>query len=125
MKRSAIAITSLVPVLLLSGCGDGLELSLGGDAGVSLLPPGSFVVRGQMQEPEGVFESCRVFLADTGIRYHLFQDPDLDNDLFDAVTTPGAISRLEVQARPDLELTCHIGTIVEVRDVLELIPAPE
>ena len=125
MRLSVFAMTSLVPVLLLSGCGEGLELSLGGDAGVSLLPPGSFVIRGQMQEPEGALESCRVFLADTGIRYHLFQEPDLDNDLFDAVTTPGAISRLEVQARPDIELTCHIGTIVEVRDVLELIPAQE
>jgi hypothetical protein len=70
-------------------------------------------------------DACPLFEAETGVSYYLFQSPELDNDLFDAVTTPGAVSRISVQLRDDLDVSCRSGTIVEVQDVLELIPAAE
>jgi hypothetical protein len=108
----------------LSGCIDA-TIPVGGGGGISLFSPGAFVIRGRMDEATNMGMDCPVFRADTGINYHLFQTEAVENDVFDAVTTPGAVSRLVVQERSDLEIACQIGTIVEVQDVLELIPAPE
>lgn len=107
----------------LSGCIDA-NIPLGGGDGVTLFPPGAFVIRGRMDEATGFGIDCPVFRAETGINYHLFQTEAIENDVYDAVTTPGAVSRLVVQERSDLEIACQIGIIVEVQDVLELIPAP-
>jgi hypothetical protein len=108
----------------LSGCIDA-NIPIGGGGGISLFPPGAFVIRGRMDEATGMGMDCPVFRAETGINYHLFQTEAVENDVYDAVTTPGAVSRLVVQERSDLEIACQIGTIVEVQDVLELIPASE
>jgi hypothetical protein len=111
--------TLTLPVTL-AGCGS-FSLPLGDTAG-TLLGTGSFVVRGQMEVVEGARGPCPVFLAETGVVYHLFQHPELGNEDFDAVTTPGAVSRLEVHVRNDLQTTCRTGTVVEVLQVLEQIP---
>lgn len=88
---------------------------------VSLLSAGSpFVVSGTaaLIDNEG---PCLVWIGENGITYHLFQDPLVDNETFDRITTPGVTSRLEIATRTDLELACQIGTIVEVQDVLEIV----
>jgi len=108
---------------LLSGCGP-IEIPLGTGGGISLLPPSAFVIRGRMTAPDDP-DACPQFEAETGVSYSLSQSPELDNDLFDAVTTPGTVSRIAVQVRDDLDVRCRGGTIVEVQDVLELIPAAE
>ena len=86
-----------------------------------LLPTGTtFVVRGTA----AVIDSggpCPVWFGENGITYHLFQDPQLDNDIYDVVTTPGTTSRLVVATRADLLVSCQTGTIVEVQDVLEIV----
>lgn len=119
MRRNTLIATLTLPVLL-AGCGL-LDWSLG-DGTTSLLGSSSFVIRGQMEVEQGARGPCPVFLAETGLIYHLFQHPDLANEEFDSVTTPGAISRLEVRVRNDLQTACRIGTTVEVLDVLELVP---
>jgi len=86
-----------------------------------LFPTGtSFVVSGRAAviNNDG---PCPVWIGDNGVTYHLFQDPRVDNEDFDAVTTPGVASRLELAARSDLIVTCQVGTIVEVQDILELV----
>lgn len=118
--RRDILIPALTLPVLLSGCGL-FDWPLG-DGTTSLLGSTSFVIRGQMEIEQGARGPCPVFLAETGLIYHLFQHPSLANDEFDSVTTPGAVSRLEVRVRNDLETLCRIGTTVEVLKVLELVP---
>ncbi len=118
--RRDILISALTLPILLSGCGL-FEWPLGDGAG-SLLGSASFVVRGQMVIEQGARGPCPVFVAETGLLYHLFQHPSLANDQYDRVTTPGAVSRLEVRVRNDLQTLCRIGTTVEVLKVLELVP---
>ena len=89
---------------------------------VTLLPVGTpFVISGTaaLEDVEG--GPCLVWVADNGFVYHLFQDPSLENETFDRITTPGVRSRLELAARNDLDVACQIGTIVEVQDVLEIV----
>lgn len=64
---------------------------------------------------------CPVWIGENGITYHLFQDPLLDNAVYDIVTTPGTTSRLVVATRSDLVVTCQVGTIIQVQDVLEIV----
>jgi hypothetical protein len=64
---------------------------------------------------------CRAWVGDNGITYHLFQDPLLDNNLFDRIIEPGTVSRLVLAERSDLQLTCATGVKVEVQDVLEIV----
>ncbi len=118
--RRDILIPALTLPVLLSGCGL-FDWPLS-DGTSSLLGSASFVIRGQMEIEQGARGPCPVFLAETGLIYHLFQHPSLPNDEFDSVTTPGAVSRLEVRVRNDLETLCRIGTTVEVLKVLELVP---
>ena len=79
-----------------------------------------FVVRGTatVVDHDG---PCPAWIGDNGVTYHLFQDPQLDNELFDRVTEPGTVSRLVLAERSDLELACRFGVLVEVQDVLEII----
>ena len=81
---------------------------------------GDFVLRGTaaIVNNDG---PCPVWIADNGITYHLFQAPHLDNEMFDLVTSPGTTSRLVLAVRSDLVLTCQLGTVAEVRDVLEVV----
>lgn len=89
----------------------------------SLLPVGtSFVMRGTaavVDDPTGL--PCLVWVGENGITYVLFQDMRLENDIFDRVTAPGTTSRLQLATRSDLEVSCQIGTIAEVEDVLEIV----
>jgi hypothetical protein len=110
-----MAVT-LVSALTLAGCSVNLDVLPEG-----LIATGSpFVVSGTsiLLENQG---PCPAWVADNGITYHLFQSSRVDNDLFDRITTAGVRSRLEIAVRTDLELTCRIGPIVEVRNVLEIV----
>lgn len=64
---------------------------------------------------------CFAWEGDNGILYHLFQDANLDNDLFDMATTVGVSSRLLIQPRSDLQTACNLGPTVEVLEVREII----
>ena len=64
---------------------------------------------------------CLVWMGDNGEVFHLFQGLGLDNETFDRVTTPGTRSRLQLGRRNDLTVSCQVGTIVEIQDVLEII----
>jgi hypothetical protein len=89
------------------------------DAG-SLLPVGTpFVVKGTatVLSAEG---PCPAWIGTNGVTYHLFQNPLLENEVFDQVVQPGVTSRLVLATRSDLELACQVGTLVEVREVLEI-----
>ncbi len=87
----------------------------------SLLPIGSsFVVSGTavLLDNGG---PCPAWVGDNGVTYHLFQTPSLPNEVFDHVRTPGVSSRLELQTRSDITLDCRVGTVVQVRSVLEVV----
>jgi hypothetical protein len=100
----------------LSGCGALEDLTQG------------VIVRGEpfiISGTSGVYEYeggiCRVWYADNGASYHLFQGARVTNDEFDRVTTPGVRSRLEIAPRNDLYLKCARGQLVEVQLVLEIV----
>lgn len=101
---------------LVAGCT--LTLDLGSE---SLFPTGtSFVLTGTSDSVATNDGPCLVWRGENGLTYHLFQDPRVSNENFDAVTTPGVTSRLELATRVDLEVVCDQGSIVEVLDVLEI-----
>jgi len=113
LKALALGITLLAAV---SGCSFNFELLPD-----SLVSTGSpFVVRGTaaVVDNDG---ACLIWIGENGVTYHLFQDPLVDNETFDHITTPGVTSRLQIAVRTDLVLTCQIGTIAEVRNVLEIV----
>ena len=88
---------------------------------VTLLPVGSpFIVQGTaaVVDRDG---PCPVWVGENGITYHLFQATTLDSETFDQLVEPGTVSRLVIVTRTDIELACEFGTIVEVRDVLEIV----
>ncbi len=64
---------------------------------------------------------CLAWIGDNGIIYHLFQSPTVENAVFDHITTPGVTSRLQIATRTDLQVSCQVGTIVEVLNVLEVV----
>jgi len=99
-----------------SGCS--VELDVFPDALVVAGAP--FVIRGTatVVDNDG---PCLVWIAENSVTYHLFQDPRVDNETFDRITTPGVTSRLQIAVRTDLEVACRIGTIAEVRNVLEIV----
>jgi hypothetical protein len=102
----------------LCGCTFSFDLGTG-----TLFPAGSsFVLKGTAQEVATDNGPCLAWLGENGEVYHLFQTVDVDSDEFDTVTTPGTTSRLEIGTRSDLTVACRIGTIVEVRDILEIVP---
>lgn len=101
-------------------CGACIELNL--PSGDSLFAAPSFIVSGTI-ELEPANPLCSRFRADNGYVYHLFQGPRLANDEYDQLFEDGARARLEIEIRDDLILTCRQGTLVEVVEVLEFIPA--
>jgi hypothetical protein len=87
---------------------------------IRVVSPGTpFVVAG-VAVTNGTDETCLEWVGDNQIVYHLFQDPDLDNEAFDRVATPGVRSRLELRSREDIPVACGIGLSVEVLEVLEI-----
>jgi len=88
----------------------------------TLFPTGTaFVLSGTadlIETPEG---ECLAWLGENGIVYHLFQGALVDNEEYDAVTTPGVTSRLEIAIRTDRVVTCFVGAIVQVQDILEIV----
>ena len=107
----ALATLAIAP----AGC---IDLSI--PIAPTLFPTGtSFVVKGTatLLDNDG---PCLAWIGENGVTYHLFQDPRVTNEDFDRVTTPGVTSRLLLASRSDLIVTCQVGTIVEVQDVLEI-----
>ncbi len=123
MARSAKSWRGLVVggvLLAAAAIGCTFNLDLGAD---TLFPTGTtFVVKGTAEVIGSEFGACPVWLGNNGVTYHLFQDPRVSNEDFDEITTPGVTSRLELATRSDLEVDCQVGTIVEVKSVLEVVP---
>jgi len=113
LKTFAIGLTLLSAVF---GCSVNLDLLPD-----NLVATGSpFVIRGTT----AVIDSdgpCLIWIGENGVTYHLFQDPRVDNETFDQIITPGVTSRLQIAVRDDIVLTCQIGTIAEVQNVLEIV----
>lgn len=87
----------------------------------TLIPTGGPFVLSGTTEVIDVDGPCLVWRGDNGVIYHLFQQVNLEIDLFDQITTPGVTSRLELAERTDLDVSCRVGPTVEVRDALEVI----
>lgn len=112
MHRLIGALACIVWSVLATGC---IDVNTAG-----LLAVGTpFVVRGTMTVEKG---SCLVWQAENGQSCYLYQDPLLDNDLFNQITTPGTTSRLVVVTRSDLSAPCDTDLIVQVQSVLEVVP---
>lgn len=81
-----------------------------------------FIVRGtsEMREVFGRGQ-CLVWVADTGVLYHLFQGDTISNADFDAIVKAGVTSRLRIAVRKDLEVGCRLGQTVVVEEVLQII----
>lgn len=87
---------------------------------ISLLPVETgFVLKGTSAVVDNG-GPCLVWFGQNGLTYHLFQNPRVDNATFDRVVTPGVTSRLELAKRNDLHVTCELGSILEVQNVLEI-----
>jgi hypothetical protein len=111
MKCCLIALVGAA-MLASSGCGLLPE---------DLLTAGTpFVVTGTAAIVDLDGGPCRIWEAENGETYHLYQGTALGNDAFDEIIVPGATSRLIIAHRSDLPLDCQFGTIVEVREVLEV-----
>ncbi|NOX57377.1 MAG: hypothetical protein GXP29_00775 [Planctomycetes bacterium] len=111
-------VLPLLAILIVSGCT--FNLDLGAE---TLFPEGSaFVLSGTTDIIDTDDGQCNVWIGENGVAYHLFQSPRIDNGDFDRITTPGVTSRLEVATRNDLVVSCQVGTIVTVEDVLEIVP---
>ncbi|UCD30046.1 MAG: hypothetical protein JSV03_06105 [Planctomycetota bacterium] len=115
MFRAIVITTILLTILYTPGC------SVNFSVPETLLSVGTpFVVSGTatLADSNG---PCLVWIDENNITYHLFQGQTVDNETFDRITTPGVTSRLLLSKRTDLEVTCLMGTIVEVQDVLEIV----
>ncbi|MCB9850370.1 MAG: hypothetical protein H6817_06660 [Phycisphaerales bacterium] len=113
--RWAVVVGLLV---LVGACTFNVDLG-----GTTLFPIGTaFVVSGTADLVDTEDGACPVWLGDNGVTYHLFQNPRVDNADYDQITTPGVTSRLELATRTDLVIDCQVGTIVEVQNVLEIVP---
>lgn len=115
-KLTRVFLIAVISVLTLSGCSFNVDV-----LPETLLTAGSpFVVSGTavLLDNNG---PCPAWVGDNGVTYHLFQGSNIDNDAFDQITTPGVRSRLQITERTDLELVCQVGTLVEVRNVLEIV----
>lgn len=102
--------------LLITGC---IQVNIPGE-GTLFVTGESFVLKGTaaVVDENG---PCLVWYGDNGQTYHLFQTIGVANEDFDRVTTPGVTSRLVLAKRTDLEVSCQVGTIVEVEGVLEIV----
>ncbi len=115
-RRCTGAVCAGLALVTLSAC---INLDVNVPDNLLGIGGGSFVISGQAGVSSGS-QSCPVWIGDNGVTYHLFQDPRVSNEAFDAITTPGTRSRLELAIRDDLELTCRVGQTVEVENVLEI-----
>ncbi len=79
-----------------------------------------FTVQGTMTLG-GLTGSCLIWRGNNGESFYLYQDPLLDNSLFDQISTPGVTSRLVVATRSDLSAPCTVDKVVQVQEVLEVI----
>ncbi len=84
---------------------------------------GPYIVGGVMQV-NAETRPCSLFLEDSGVPYLLFQGTSMTNEDFDSLFQDGARMRLEINRRSSLLTACEGGTIVEVQEILELIPPP-
>ena len=116
MHAKTLKTGLLLTLACTTGC---IDLAL--NAPETLLPIGTaFVVKGTAAVIDNA-GPCLIWEGENGITYHLFQDPRVENETFDRITTPGVTSRLEIAVRNDLEVICQVGRIVEVQDVLEIV----
>lgn len=104
----------------------GVSLVAGTSCSIALpdfnLPTGPFLLKGTFMQIDRFGQPpCFAFEGDNGIFYHLFQDVNLDDDLFDMATTVSVRSRLLLEIRSDLQVTCELGPVVEVLEVREII----
>ncbi len=116
MFLRSLVILSVLVVVGGAGCID-VDIPIAND----LFATGtSFVLSGTaaLVDQDG---PCLVWLGENGMTYHLFQDPRVANEDFDAVTNPGTTSRLKLAVRTDLYVDCQVGVVVEVQDVLEIV----
>jgi hypothetical protein len=115
VNNKALFKSTAIAALSLNGC-ISLDLDI-----PDLLPTlgSSFVVKGEAGVLDGD-EACLAWFGDNGVTYHLFQDPDIPNKDFDEIIRPGTRSRLQLVPRDDLILTCAVGSIVDVSEILEI-----
>ena len=113
MLRQGLLVAGLILVIGTAGCINFPEELLLGSTGDPFILKGTAAV----VENGG---PCLVWIGDNGVAYHLFQGPAVENDAFDQATTPGVTSRLQIAVRTDIPISCQIGTVVEVHDVLEI-----
>jgi hypothetical protein len=86
------------------------------------LPSGPFLLKGTFMQIDRFGQPpCFAWEGDNGIFYHLFQNVNLDDDLFDMATTVNVRSRLLIEIRSDLQVTCELGPVVEVLEVRDFI----
>lgn len=121
LKRMAFAIAAVLCIST-SACIDlsGLVAGLTGDTLETALT-GPYIVGGVM-EVDAETRPCSLFREDSGVTYLLFQGTRMTNEDFDTLFQDGAWVRLEINRRNGLLTNCGGGTIVEVQEVLELIP---
>lgn len=115
-RRASVMV--LLAAAWLGGCS--FNFDLGSD---TLFPTGTtFVVSGTADVIPSDSGACKIWLGENGVIYHLFQTPRVANEDFDRITTSGVTSRLELATRSDLVVDCRVGTIVQVEDILEIVP---
>jgi hypothetical protein len=115
MRFRRFVIAAMLLGILVPSCTIALPNPL--TAGASFIVKGTFEVRQEFGRGD-----CPVWVADTGILYHLFQGTGIANADFDRITTPGVTSRLRIASRSDLVVACQIGTSVVVDEVLQILP---
>jgi len=113
MLRQGLLAAGLGLVIGTAGCVNFPEELMLGSSGDPFILKGTAAV----VDNEG---PCPVWVGDNGVTYHLFQGARVENDAFDQAMTPGVTSRLQIAVRTDIPVSCQIGTVVEVHDVLEI-----
>jgi len=114
MRLRIFSAGTLAALFIVAGC---IEINLPEDG---LLGEGPFVLKGEAEaiENDG---ACLIWLAIDGRRFVLFQDARVANEDFDAVTTLGTESRLELSPRSALGEQCRSDAIAaEITDILEI-----
>lgn len=113
--RRRLVIGGMFAVASIAGCSVQLP---------SLFPFGdAFIAKGtfELRTAPGGGE-CPAWVDTNRTVYQLFQGADVSNADFDNITTPGVTSRLRLVKRDDLTVGCSVGIIVEVQEVLEIVP---
>ncbi len=117
----AIGISTMLLLLTLLLTQPACEIQLTGAESLFPSPTGTpFIIRGTADIIDNG-GPCPIWRGDNGVTYHLFQNPLLDNETFDRITTQGTTSRLQLSTRNDLVVDCQVGTIVEVDAALEIV----